>query len=76
LPRIILLLLYSLGLGLPFLLSSLALHQFLTLFNRFKRFIRIFEIATGIFLMLVGFLIFTNWLSRLSGYASALFGGS
>jgi cytochrome c-type biogenesis protein len=73
---IILLLLYSLGLGIPFLFSSLALHQFLTLFNRFKRFIRIFEIITGIFLMLVGILIFSNWLSRLSGYASYLFGGA
>lgn len=72
---IVLLLLYSLGLGIPFLLSSLALHQFLSLFNRFKRFIRLFEIITGVFLMLIGILIFSNWLSRLSGYASYLFGG-
>jgi cytochrome c-type biogenesis protein len=72
---VILLLLYSLGLGIPFLLSSLALHQFLSLFNRFKRFIRLFEITTGVFLMLIGILIFSNWLSRLSGYASYLFGG-
>jgi len=72
---IILLLLYSLGLGIPFLFSSLALHQFLTLFNRFKRFIRMFEILTGVFLMLVGVLIFSNWLSRLSGYASRFLGG-
>jgi len=70
-----LLLLYSLGLGIPFILSSLALHQFLTLFNRFKRFIRMFEILTGVFLMLVGVLIFSNWLSRLSGYASRFLGG-
>ncbi len=72
---VILLLLYSLGLGIPFLLSSLALHQFLSLFNRFKRFIRLFEIITGVFLMLIGILLFSNWLSRLSGYASYLFGG-
>lgn len=72
---IILLLLYSLGLGIPFLLSSLALHQFLVIFNRYKRFIRIFEVLTGMFLMLVGILIFTNWLSRLSGIASKLVGG-
>lgn len=72
---IILLLLYSLGLGIPFFLSSLALHQFLIVFNRFKKFIRIFEIVTGIFLMAVGILIYTNWLTRLSGYATMLFGG-
>ena len=72
---IILLLFYSLGLGTPFLLSSLALHQFLVIFNRYKRFIRMFEVVTGIFLMFVGMLIYFNWLSRLSAVASNLFGG-
>ncbi|GCF87724.1 hypothetical protein GSbR_43240 [Geobacter sp. SVR] len=70
---IVLLLLYSIGLGIPFLVSSLALHRFIILFNRFKRYIRIFEIITGLFLVLVGILIFTNWLSLLSGYANMLF---
>jgi cytochrome c-type biogenesis protein len=72
---VVLLLIYSLGLAIPFMLASLALHHFLIFFNRFKRFIRIFEIVTGVFLMLVGILIYSNWLSRLSGYASYLFGG-
>jgi cytochrome c-type biogenesis protein len=70
---IVLLLLYSIGLGIPFLASSLALHRFILFFNRFKRHIRIFEIITGIFLIIVGVLIFTNWLSILSGYANMLF---
>lgn len=70
---IVLLLLYSIGLGIPFLLSSLAMHRFIILFNRFKKHIRLFEITTGFFLMLVGLLIYTNWLSRLSGYANLLF---
>ncbi|HEY4743974.1 MAG TPA: cytochrome c biogenesis protein CcdA [Desulfuromonadaceae bacterium] len=72
---IVLLLLYSLGLGIPFLLSSLAMHQFLTFFNRFRRHIRIFEIITGLFLIVVGVLIYSNWLARLSGYSSLLFKG-
>lgn len=72
---IVLLLLYSLGLGVPFLLSALAMHQFLSAFNRFKKYIRLFEIITGIFLMMIGVLIYTNWLSRLSGYAGILFKG-
>lgn len=72
---VILLFCYSLGLGIPFLLSSLALHQFLQFFNRFRRFIRLFEILTGAVLILVGLLLYSNWLSRLSGYASLLFGG-
>lgn len=72
---VILLLLYSLGLGVPFFVSALAMHQFLTLFNRFKKYIRLFEIITGIFLMLIGILIYTNWLTRLSGYAGIIFKG-
>jgi cytochrome c-type biogenesis protein len=70
---IILLLLYSIGLGIPFLLSSLALHRFITIFNKFKKYIRLFEIITGFFLVIVGVLIFTNWLAILSGYANLLF---
>lgn len=72
---IILLLLYSLGLGIPFFLSALAMHQFMAVFNRFKKFIRVFEICTGFFLVLVGILIYTNGLTRLSAYASMLFKG-
>ncbi|HEX9079192.1 MAG TPA: cytochrome c biogenesis protein CcdA [Desulfuromonadaceae bacterium] len=72
---IVLLLLYSLGLGIPFLLSSLAMHQFLLIFNRFRKHIRMFEIITGLFLIAVGVLIYSNWLSRLSGYTSLLFKG-
>lgn len=60
---ITLLLSYSMGLAIPFFLSSLAFHQFLAGFNRFKKYIRMFEIVTGVFLVLVGILIFSNNLS-------------
>lgn len=70
---IVLLLLYSIGLGIPFILSSVALNRFIILFNRFKKHIRLFEIITGFFLIVVGLLIFTNWLSILAGYANQLF---
>lgn len=72
---ILLLLLYSLGLGVPFFLSALAMHQFLLVFNRFKKYIHVFEIITGIFLMVIGVLIYTNWLSRLSGYVTIFYKG-
>ncbi len=65
---ILLLLVYSLGLGVPFLLSALAMHRFLTVFNRFKKYIRVFEVITGIFLIVIGVLIYSNWLSKLSNY--------
>lgn len=72
---ILLLLVYSLGLGVPFFLSALAMHRFMALFNRFKRYIRVCEIITGILLMVVGMLIYSNWLSRLSGYVSIFYKG-
>ena len=72
---ILLLLLYSLGLGVPFFLSALAMHRFLVLFNRFKRFIHLFEIITGIILIVIGVLIYTNWLSRLSSYVTLFYKG-
>jgi len=72
---VILLLLYSLGLGVPFFFSALAMHKFLLAFNRFKKYIRLFEIITGVFLIVIGVLIYSNWLSRLSGYAGILFKG-
>lgn len=65
---------YSMGLAIPFFLSALALHRFLVVFNRFKKFIRIFEIVTGVFLIVVGVMIFTNYLSRLGKYSTLLFG--
>jgi cytochrome c-type biogenesis protein len=69
----ILLFSYSLGLGTPFFISSLALHKFLILFNRFKKMIRIFEIVTGVFLIVVGILVFTNSLTTISRYITVFF---
>lgn len=69
-----LLLSYSLGLGIPFFLSSLALHQFMIMFNHFKKYIRMFEITTGIFLIIVGALLLTNSLTILQGWAERMFG--
>ncbi|UFS72734.1 cytochrome c biogenesis protein CcdA [Geomonas sp. RF6] len=71
---VVLLLAYSMGLAIPFFLSALAMHQFLVLFARFKRYIRLFEIITGIFLMIVGVLLFTNYLTIFSRYMSSLYG--
>ncbi|WP_298439304.1 cytochrome c biogenesis CcdA family protein [Geobacter sp.] len=72
---IVLLFVYSMGLAIPFFLSSLAMHQFLVFFNRFKKHIRILEVVTGLFLIVVGVMIFTNYLSILSRYTTKWFGG-
>ncbi|TWJ32541.1 cytochrome c biogenesis CcdA family protein [Geobacter argillaceus] len=65
---IALLLVYSLGLAIPFLLASLAMHQFMVFFNRFKKHIRIMEVITGVFLVVVGIMIFSNSLSVVQRY--------
>ena len=69
-----LLLTYSMGLAIPFFLAALAMHQFLVFFRRFKKHIRMLEVITGILMVLVGVLIFTNYLTVLSRYTSAWFG--
>lgn len=62
-----LLLVYSLGLGVPFLATSVAIHSFFRFFDRFKRFFRVFEIVTGLFLVIVGIMIYFNWFRVLAG---------
>ena len=68
LPRaIVLLSFYSLGLGVPFFIASLAINQFLFVFNRFKVFMKFIPIATGVFLIFIGLLLFSGQYSRLTG---------
>ncbi len=57
---------YSLGLGVPFFIASLAINQFLFIFNRFKAVMRFVPIVTGIFLIIIGTLLFLGQFSRLS----------
>lgn len=49
-----LLMVYSLGLAVPFLIAGLAMNQFLFIFNRFKAFMRFVPIFSGVFLVLIG----------------------
>jgi len=72
---IILLLAYSMGLAIPFFLSALAMHRFLVAFNRFKKHIRIFEIATGLFLVIIGIMVYGNYLTKLSAIFSRIVSG-
>ncbi len=70
---ILLLTVYSLGLGIPFLLTSLSINAFLAFFRKFNRYIRWVEITGGVLLIVVGILIMTNNLTVLSGYFSKWF---
>ncbi|MCW8860667.1 MAG: cytochrome c biogenesis protein CcdA [Deltaproteobacteria bacterium] len=61
-----LLALYSLGLGIPFLLSGLLFHQFLSAFKRFKKYIRLIEIGTGLMLIAVGIMLMFSLLGPIT----------
>ena len=63
---ILLLAVYSLGLGVPFLLSGLLFHQFLAAFKRFRKHIRVVEIGTGVMLMAVGIMLIFNMLGEIT----------
>lgn len=51
---------YSLGLGIPFILAAFALNGFLTFARRFRRYFRLVEVGTGLILIVTGLLIFTG----------------
>jgi cytochrome c-type biogenesis protein len=67
-----LLAIYSAGLGIPFLLTSLALNQFLAFYGRFKKHFHAVEVVSGALVIAVGLLILTGSLSRLATYFAFL----
>jgi cytochrome c-type biogenesis protein len=69
----LLLFVYSLGLGLPFLLAGMSLGWSNALFGRLKRHGRAVSVLSGILLVVMGVLVFTNALSMLSAYLSRYF---
>jgi cytochrome c-type biogenesis protein len=72
LKGILLLAIYSLGLAVPFLLTSLGVDRFLAFYGRFRRHLHTVEVISGVLLIAVGVLIFLNNLRLLSGYLSFL----
>ena len=63
-----LLLVYSMGLALPFFLTALAIGAVLPALNRVKRFLPAIEFAAGAFLVLAGVVLFTNSFLRIAGW--------
>jgi len=58
---IILLFFYSLGLGIPFIITGFSVGLFMRFFYKYKKFIRIGEFVAGLFLILIGgIMIFSN----------------
>jgi len=62
-----LLLVYSLGLGVPFVLAAMAIGPFIAFMQRFRRHLRHVEMVMGVLLVLTGLLMLTgslNWFGQ------------
>lgn len=66
LKGILLLTTYSLGLAIPFFLTALSLRLFFSLFSKIQKHFKVIEIIAGIFLVIVGILIFFGVLQSFS----------
>jgi cytochrome c-type biogenesis protein len=67
-----LLAIYSAGLAIPFLLTSLGLSQFLKFYGRFRKHLQAVEVASGVLLIAIGVLMAFNKFTVISGYLSFL----
>ncbi|GKU27586.1 cytochrome C biogenesis protein CcdA [Clostridium folliculivorans] len=65
---IILLSVYSLGLSIPFILTAIAIDKFMKLKNKILKFTPTISILSGLLLIAMGILVYTNNLSTLSKY--------
>ena len=58
---------YSLGLGIPFMVTAYSITLFFKLFDKIKKYLNIIEWITGILLIIIGILMITGGLSALAG---------
>lgn len=73
LSGVLLLLAYSLGLGVPFFACALALNTFLATFRKASRYIGVFTKIGGVLLILVGVLLLTNSIEVLNDWLNRMF---
>ena len=69
---IFLLAIYSLGLAVPFLLTSLGIERFLKFYSRFRSHMHAFEVASGALLIILGGLLVFGRFTIISNYFSFL----
>jgi cytochrome c-type biogenesis protein len=69
---IILLSIYSLGLAVPFLLTSLGIERFLAFYSRFRQHLHKVEVGSGVLLICLGLLIGFNKFTVLNQYLGFL----
>ncbi len=67
-----LLFIYSMGLGLPFLVVGLMVNKFLAYFKKIKKYLGAIELISGLFLIIIGLLIFFDKLNLISNYLTRI----
>jgi len=67
---ILLLVMYSIGLAVPFILTAMAIGNFMKQFRKFSKYLPIVSKISGVLLIIMGILIFMNKLSILSQYVN------
>ena len=72
LKGILLLAIYSLGLAVPFLLTSLGIERFLKFYSRFRAHMHAVEVASGVLLIALGGLLVFGRFTIISNYLSFL----
>ncbi len=61
---------YALGLGLPFILLGLLIDRATNLLRRLRKYIHAFEIATGVFLIILGIMLLTGQMTQFAAAAA------
>jgi cytochrome c-type biogenesis protein len=69
---VLLLAIYAGGLALPFFLSAVAVNWFFEFSRAFRRYIGAFHVAGGVLLLIVGFLLLTDYMTSLNIYVLRL----
>jgi cytochrome c-type biogenesis protein len=69
---ILLLTYYSIGLGIPFFLSSLAFNSFLSAFHKINRYMRVINVVSGLFLIGIGILFLTDTFKNINSFLNSL----
>lgn len=64
----LLLALYSVGLAIPFLIAALGMAWVLPLLKRIGRYMRVIEITSGVLLVVVGVMVYTDYFFQLAGF--------
>lgn len=69
---VLLLVMYSLGLAVPFILTAMAIASFTRQFRNLSKYLHIISTISGVLMITMGIIVFTNKLSMLSRYTNFL----